>query len=231
MVAREDERGRQVRARLLSRTPALLLASLALIGAGLFAQAAGAVSRQSCANLKGKRLARSRTIKVVEQRSSDIGVVYACVPPNGRVRRAGIASDALHEWNYSVAVLAVAGSWVALEFTSMVDPISDEHVSKVFDAARGKSYRFSEGGQLLEPMEEDPYAEGDERVLLNSFGQLALVVDGGVPSARKIVGIESSGRRRVLDSGPPAQIPSASLTLTGHTVQWVDAGSIRTAIL
>jgi hypothetical protein len=205
--------------------------SAALICGGTFVEGAGAVSRQSCSRLAGKRLTSNHGIKVIEHRTNAKGVVYACVPPNGRVRVAGVASDALGESQYSIIVLAVAGSWVALEFTNMVDPIADEHIAKAFNAASGRSYRFSEGGEVLEPMEDDPYAEGNERVLLNSFGQLALVVDGGAVNTRKIVGVEPSGERRVLDSGPPAQIPPASLTLKGHTVQWVDAGSTRTATL
>lgn len=193
--------------------------------------AAGAATRGSCARLTGKRLVSNHRIRVLEHDTRANAVVYVCVPPNGRVRAAGSASDALRESGYSIAVLAVAGRWVALEFTSTVDPIADEHIAKVVNAADGKSYRFSEGGEVLEPMEYNPYAESDVRVLLNSSGQLALIVDGGGANTRKVVGVEPSGQRHVLDTGPPAQIPAASLTLQGHNVTWVDDGSTRTATL
>jgi hypothetical protein len=65
--------------------------------------------------------------------------------------------------------------------------------------------------------------------VLNRFGQLALAqIEEG---KCRIVGIEPSGRQRVLDSGPASQLPPASLQLKGHTVQWVDAGITHSATI
>jgi hypothetical protein len=46
-----------------------------------------------------------------------------------------------------------------------------------------------------------------------------------------IYGVEPTGERRLLDSGTSAQIPTGSLSLSGRTVQWQNAGSVRTATL
>jgi hypothetical protein len=78
--------------------------------------------------------------------------------------------------------------------------------------------------------EEVPSTAGSvERIVLNGSGQLAVAL---IEEHKcRIVGIEPSGARRVLDSAPEAQIPPASLKLHGHVVQWVDAGSTRSATL
>ena len=67
------------------------------------------------------------------------------------------------------------------------------------------------------------------RALLNRFGQLALLLLEEGTS--RIVGIEPSGSRRTLDSGPQAQLPPASLKLQGHTVGWIHGGVARQAAL
>jgi hypothetical protein len=66
-------------------------------------------------------------------------------------------------------------------------------------------------------------------VVINKFGQLALALANY--DTVQIVGFGSGGARRLLDSGPQAQIPSASLRLEGHTARWLDAGAPRSAAL
>lgn len=66
-----------------------------------------------------------------------------------------------------------------------------------------------------------------QRVVINKFGQLALAVANY--DTVQIIGFGSGGAQRLLDSGPQAQIPSASLRLEGHTVHWLDAGAPRSA--
>jgi hypothetical protein len=169
-------------------------------------------------------------VKVVEHGNESKGFVDVCVPPNGRVRLAGSAYDATIQGLYSIKVIALAGTWVALEFTSVIDFHGSEISDEVFDAKSGRSYRFFE-----EAVPEGPGFEGIPATavlgsfVLNRFGQLALAqIEEG---KCRIVGIEPSGKRRVLDSGPASQLPPASLQLKGHTVQWVDAGITHSATL
>jgi hypothetical protein len=209
---------------------ATLTASAVLVSATTFAGRADAASRPRCANVKGRRLVSNRAIKVVEHGDESKGFVDVCVPPNGRVRLAGSAYDATIQRLYSIKVIAVAGTWVALDLTSVVDFHGSEEMDEVFDAKSGSSYGFFDAaipeGQGFEGIAPTAVLGS---VVLNRFGQLAsaLIEEGKC----RIVGIEPTGKRRVLDSAPEAQIPPSSLKLQGHTVQWVDAGSTRSATL
>ena len=127
--------------------------------------------------------------------------------------------------------MAVAGTWLELEFQSQIDPQIHEEIQEVFDARTGRSYRFFQTavpeGPALEGTGEEVAVPA--RSLLNRFGQLALaLVDG---KSCTIVGIQPSGARRVLGSGPESQLPASSLALHGHTVQWLDGGAVRSATL
>lgn len=208
---------------------AVVLASV-VIGALFPVVTANAKGMPSCGRLRGRRLVTSRTLKVVEQGDERFGRVYACVPPRGRVRLVGTAHDETGASLYSVSVIATVGMWMALDFHNQVDPQISEDVDKAFDAGNGRSYRFFEEG-----IPEGPALEGTgagvelARTVLNRYGQLGLAL---VDAHRcRIVGVEPSGRRRLLDSGPPTQIPPGSLTLHGHTVGWTDAGVERSATL
>lgn len=173
----------------------------------------------------------SPALKVVEHADEGKGLLYACVPPNGRVRLAGYAYDATIGGIYSIRIVAVAGSWVALDAMSTIDYHTSEEVAKVFDARSGRAYRYFQAAFPEGPGFEDIPSSGASvgRVLLNRFGQLALALLEEGKS--QIVGIEPNGVRRTLDSGPQAQLPAASLKLEGHTVQWIDADVARRATL
>lgn len=204
----------------------MLVISAALVCAGMFVDGANARSGRSCATLKGKRLTSNRNIKVIEQGNEYKGVAYVCVP-NGPVRAAGAASSFLGGSEYSISVAAVAGSWVALSFADVDGAFPGEEIGKAINAASGKSYRY--WGYLPNVTAMPPEVHALERVQLNASGQMALAVhDEGT---EQVVGVEASGKRHVLDSAPIGKIPPASLTLMGRTVQWVDAGSTRTATI
>jgi hypothetical protein len=169
-------------------------------------------------------------VKVVEHGNASKGFVDVCVPPNGRVRLAGSAYDATIQGLYSIKVIALAGTWVALDFTSVIDFHGSEVTDEVFDAKSGRSFSFFDAaipeGQGFEGI---PPTAVLGSFALNRFGQLALAqIEEG---KCRIVGIEPSGRRRVLDSASEAQIPPSSLKLHGHTVQWVDAGITHSATI
>jgi hypothetical protein len=213
------------------RSIIVLLGASTVLCAGTFAEQGDAGTRQRCANLKGKRLVSDRSVKVVERGNESKAFVFACVPPNGRVRLAGSAYDATVTGSYSVRIAASAGTWVVLDASNTIDFHGSEEVEKAFDARSGASYRVYEASNPEGPgFEEIPSDSASlERLLLNRFGQLALVLSEGGNS--QIVGVEPNGRRRVLDSAPSAQLPSAALKLEGHTVEWIKAGSARSATL
>lgn len=213
------------------RSIIVLLGASTVLCAGTFAQQGDAGTRQRCASLKGKPLVSDRSVKVVERGNESKAFVFACVPPNGRVRLAGSAYDATVTGSYSVQIAATAGTWVVLDVSNTIDFHGSEEVEKAFDARSGASYRVYEASNPQGPgFEEIPSDSASlERLLLNRFGQLALVLSEGGNS--QIVGVEPNGRRRVLDSAPSAQLPSAALKLDGHTVEWMKAGSARSATL
>ncbi len=186
-------------------------------------------SSHTCATLRGKRLLSSHTIELVEHTEEARGVVYACVRPRGRVHLLGVASDDTSSSAYEVTVLAHAGMWLALDFRNQIGSHTFEEIGKVCQAASGRCYRFFAEG-FPEPSLEAEVPQmrfSLQRVVLNKFGQLALALTNY--DTVQIVGFGSGGARRLLDSGPQAQIPPASLRLEGHTVRWLDAGAPRGA--
>jgi hypothetical protein len=218
-----------------ARAPCVRLIALAAVGACVFVActsvcAIGAqASSQTCATLRGKRLLRSDAIKVVEHTEAARGVVYSCGPPRGRVRRLGVASDDTFSSAYQVTVLALAGPWVALGFRNQIGFHTFEEIGKACQAASGRCYRFFAEG-FPEPSLEAEVPQlrfSLQRVVINEFGQLALALANY--DTVQILGFSSGGVRLLLDSGPQAQIPSASLRFEGHTVRWLDAGEPRSA--
>jgi hypothetical protein len=215
--------------------PRVTLIALAALGgcalvacASVFAIAAQA-SSQTCAALKGKRLLSSHAIKLVEHTEEARGVVYACVRPRGRVHLLGVASDDTSSSAYEVTVSASAGMWLALDFRNQIGSHTFEEIGKACQAASGRCYRFFAEG-FPEPSLEAEVPQlrySLQRIVLNKFGQLALALANH--DTVRIVGFGSGGARRLLDSGPQARIPAASLRLEGHTVRWLDAGAPRSA--
>jgi hypothetical protein len=218
-----------------SRAPRVTLIALAAIGACAFVACTSAcaiaaqASSQTCATLRGKRLLSGHAIKLVEHAGEARGAVYACVPPAGRVHLLGVASDDTNSSAYQVTVLAHAGKWLALGFRNQIGFHTYEEIDKACQAASGRCYRFFAEG-FPEPSLEAEVPQlrfSLERVVINEFGQLALALANY--DTVQIVGFGSGGGRLLLDSGSPAQIPSASLQLEGHTVRWLDAGAARSA--
>jgi hypothetical protein len=129
-----------------------------------------------------------------------------------------------------------AGNWVALRYEGVIgNGFSDSE--RAINAANGKSFRYwSAGGG-----EGSYFGSSLEAVKLNARGQLALItgVEGkpqlegepGPTVTRKVIGVESTGMRRVLDTAPTASIPTSSLKLVGSTASWSDGGDERSAAL
>jgi hypothetical protein len=200
---------------------------------------AGAVAapQPTCAMLKGKRLAaiggRATVVtQVVERESQREGIqrlTYVCASPHGHAWRVSTAPD-----ESSISVVAGAGEWVVLrvEFTLGIGESRSEFAA---NAANGKHFEFwrragaegSYSGDLL------------EAVKLDSQGRLALITgvtgtpppgqEVGPTATRKVIGVASSGQRKLLDTAAKTNILTSSLQLLGGVVHWTDAGVERTA--
>jgi hypothetical protein len=167
-------------------------------------------------------------------------IAYVCASPSGRAWRAGEAVSSDPGNPYRVRVVAGAGEWVALRFESVIGE-GESVEERAINAATGRSVHYwSAGGGM------GTGSGGTiERVLLDSRGRLAFVLglDAPIKSGsgtegegeqlltREIVGVGTTGKRKVLDSAPHAQIPAQSLMLVGGTVRWTDAGVARSAKL
>jgi hypothetical protein len=207
---------------------------LALAAATLTAWAsvyAGAAQGRSptCAKLRGKRLLNSHAVKLVEHAEEGQGSVYACVPPRGRVHRLGYATDASHGESYEVTLRGVAGTWLLLDFRNQTDPHTYEEIDKACDATSGRCYRAWVESYPEPALEaEVPVMRlSPQRILINQFGQVAEALANY--NETQIVAFGSGGALSVLDTGPSAQLPPASLQLEGHTVRWLHGGVPRHA--
>jgi hypothetical protein len=206
-------------------------ACAALVVAGLFAGVAAGAS-QTCAQLRGRRLRSGSGVKVVQRGNRSKATAYVCVPPRGRVWSGGAASSTTDDGDFSIQVVGTAGKWVAIRFASSVGAAGDE-ADKAINASSGKSYRFWQeseglGGEIGE------VGHVVERIELDGSGQVALAVaeqHEGKTVAMQILAVDPNGSRRVLDSAPAAQLQASSLQLNGSSVQWVDAGTRRSATL
>jgi hypothetical protein len=220
---------------LVRRMAGALVAVLA-VGA-VAALTADAAPRKSCAALKGKRLKGKGRVRVVVQQKKIEGelepVAYVCGSPNGRAWPVSPGDPVNEGLEFAQISLATsAGNWVAVRLLGSVG-IGYAEVGKAINARTGESFSYWRvaGGP-------GPEAESQEieHLQLNERGQLAYAVGIAVKPeerlvTRRIVAVESGGKRRVLDSAPAEQIPSSSLKLSGSTVQWTDAGVARSAAL
>jgi hypothetical protein len=209
-----------------------LLAILLLGGVVGTAIGVGA-PRPSCAALKGKRLKGAGSVRVVVTRVQIEGesqpIANVCASAHARAWPLGVL-EGVQETQVSLA--ASAGQWVALRFVGSLG-IASLEVGKAVNARTGQKFTYWHSG--MGPSNGEP-DEVLESLQLNELGQLAYAVGVGTtgtptPTTRKIVGVETGGRRKTLDSAPAAQIPSASLKLSGSAVQWLDAGTARSASL
>jgi hypothetical protein len=190
---------------------------------------------RSCVKLTGHRLKTGSKIKVVVKSSEEDGVAYACLAPNGRVRKVASVSSQEDDGNLSVTLTQVSGNWIALRTFSGFG-VAAQYVDRAINVATGRS--FGLWSTVVGPgVAGEPPQKLVSSVKLNSFGQVALAISEDQPAVSPklantlIYGIEPNGERRLLDSGTSTQIPTGSLGLSGHTVQWQNAGSVRTATL
>jgi hypothetical protein len=233
---RERRESKVVRRAIVAAVPmaASLTACAALSPATASADRSLAAGR-SCAKLTGHRLKSGSKIKVVVKSNEEEGVGYACRVPNGRVRKVATVTSEEDDGNLSITLTQVSGNWIALRTFSGFG-VAAQYVDTAVNVATGRSVRL--WSTVVGPgVAGEPPQRLVSSVKLNSFGQVALAISEDEPAASAklantlIYGVEPTGERRLLDSGTSSQIPTASLSLSGRTVQWQNAGSVRTATL
>ena len=190
---------------------------------------------RSCAKLTGHRLKSGSKIKVVVKSNEEEGVAYECLVPNGRVRKVATVISQEDDGNLSITLTQVSGNWIALRTVSGFG-VAAQIVDRAINVATGRS--FGLWSTVVGPgVVGEPPQKLVSSVKLNNFGQVALAISEEEPAVSTkppitlIYGVEPTGERRLLDSGTGAQIPTGSLSLSGHTVRWQNAGSVRTATL
>jgi hypothetical protein len=215
---------------------AAALAAGAALSPAIAAADRSLAAGRSCAKLTGHRLKTGSKIKAVVKSNEEEGVAYACLAPNGRVRKVAAVSSQEDDGNLSIALTQVSGNWIALRTFSGFG-VAAQYVDRAINVATGRS--FGIWSTVVGPgVAGEPPQKLVSSVKLNGSGQVALAIseeDEPAVSTKLantlIYGVEPTGERRLLDSGTSAQIPPGSLSLSGHTVQWQNAGSVRTATL
>lgn len=203
------------------------------------ADCAEASARAGCSQFAGKRLLRSHSIDVIT-RSTGVGeepervVVYACVPPSGRVWLVGIAHGGFGDSvGVAASVEAHSGTWAVIALTDPEDPHDTSVLRKLCNARMGTSHTFWTEHQNFVLKENGEQPEGEESLVafrLNQFGQMLLEIEQAreVPIG-KVVAVQPKGSERTLGSAPFSAIPPGSLQLNGHEAMWIDGAQHRSA--
>jgi hypothetical protein len=189
------------------------------------APAAGAAKRSACQRLKGKDLAPAQTVKLVARPNADDGTdLLGCVLPRGAVREVAGSAD-YYTTVYGYALRQVAGR-IVLVSSSYSSQYAYSEGTRVVDLRSGRAYTIAYRCQEITGSNC-----GDETVARAAFvtkiGRAVAAIAG--PGAMTIATFDPAGVRRDLDSGPEADIPPASLALTGTFATWMHAAQPRRA--
>ena len=215
---------------------ACVAVAVALCAGAACAEARG---RAGCSHFAGKRLLRSHSIDVIT-RSIGVGeepervVVYACVPPSGRVWLVGIAHGGFGDSvGVSASVEAHSGMWAVVALTDPEDPHDTSVLRKLCNARTGTSHTFWTEHQNFVLKENGEQLEGEESLVtfrLNQFGQMLLEIEQArrTPIGR-VLALQPKGSKRTLDSAIFSAIPPQSLHLNGHEAMWIDGPEHRSA--
>jgi hypothetical protein len=195
----------------------------------------------SCAQLVGRNLLPSTTIRVVRRRlaptgsevdrgTEDNSIVFACALPDGAVRSLG--TDGVRHRRHLVPTLATevsvgvsAGDLLTVTKTrsNAIGQVLSRR-STVVNVATGRplySYdAFALGGTAAAKSLDAATA-----TVLGANGFLAALIPSYPGDATtSVVAYDSAGHEQVLDTAPTGNIPTSSLTLSGVQVSWVKQG-------
>jgi hypothetical protein len=203
-------------------------AALAL-ASGVSAASAPAAARSACQRLAGHDLAPARSVKLVQRRREDATEFIACSLPRGRVRQIAASSPSGSLYSEQVRLLQVAGAYAALT-TTFSDQYTSGDATFVVNLRTGKARTIA---SLQQDTGMPPRADATQAVaiIVTAGGRGAAAVTEVAGGAVRILAFGTRGAPVVLDAGPPADVPTTSLALTGATVAWTHAGTPRSAPL
>ena len=179
--------------------------------------------------MSGKDLAPAHSVRLVRRPNGDNGTdLLGCVLPRGRVRK--VTSSTHHETSDDTyRVKRVRGAAVLFSESSSNSFVSGSALL-VFNIRSGVRYAIARQCTevVVTACGTEPVSTASA-VFINSLGQSAAAFAG--VDVTKIVGFSSLGMAVELDSGPSAELPAGSLSLSGRTVEWTHLGQVRTATL
>ena len=211
---------------LVLATPALICV-VACPPAAADAARAAKKKKLSCKRLTGTDLAPAKDVKLVRRRNRELGTdLLGCVRPNGKVRRVARSEDHDGHGDEDYSLKQVAGGTVLLS-TSFGSQYGGGKNTSVFNIRTGKAYKLASSCyEVLTGFCAEP-GSAAQRALVNDRGQAAAAILSGQTAT--IAAFSSTGTRTNLDSGTQAEVPPASLNLTGGTVTWTHSGEQRSA--
>jgi hypothetical protein len=214
------------------RAAVTAIAAAALTAAPALADAGHhGTARSSCKHLRGTDRAPDPGVKLVRQRNADGGTdLVGCKLPRGRLRTlATSTSNANGGDGYTIA--QVAGPFVLLG-TSSDSQYGYSRGFQVVDIRTGRGYPIAtDCGRLGGESCSSRPNETALAAFVNDHGQAVAAIVPSGSQTTTIAGFSKEGQRQDLDSGPSADLPPASLALSGTTATWTHAGEPRSATL
>lgn len=209
--------------------------------AALWVPPAHSAQRSQCQRLPGVDRAPDRHVKVVKRlraerlrdgsRGSDL---VGCVLPRGRVytiaTRKGVQEDFAQEFEYTVR--QVAGRIVLVDQRGSEAGYQSDIRTIVWDVRSGRSYIVARRCDTKYGFcAAENYVA--RKAIITRDGRtvaaLELWREGNPVPTVVIASFAADGTPRVLDAGSPADLPYASLSLTGSVASWTHAGDVRSA--
>ena len=208
----------------------ILAVAAALVACLAAAPPAGA----KCQRLKGADLAPARSVKLVERPNHDDGTdLVGCVLPRGRVRTIASSSDQ-YTTGTGFAIRQIAGERVLLD-SSYNSQYAYWKSTYVADVHNGRTYGVAY--QCFDIGNSDCSSGGSTSApaaFVTKLGRAVAAISPvtgapGPAGPTTITAFDPLGRHHDLDTGPTADLPSASLQLVGLTAYWTHAGAPRLA--
>ena len=184
-----------------------------------------------CRSLRGRDLAPARNVRLVRRKTGDGNDLLGCVLPRGRVYKVASAED-LYTTVYSYRVRQVARA-VVLVYEAYGSQYGSSSSTRVWNLRTGQSYAIASNCTMIgAPGPCDPLSDASApAAFIDKRGRAAAAIAKGWANVTTIAGFSSRGARTDFDFGPSDQLPWASLTLLGNTLNWTHSGVARTAQL
>ena len=201
---------------------------------------AHAAQRSACQRLSGVDRAPDRNVKLVKRPSrerpladgSRASELVGCLLPRGRIftiaTRKGVENDLAEEFGFRVR--QVAGRVVLLDTFGTEGGYGSLTETMVWNLGTGGSYTIA---RRCFGKDVPCSAEYDDalRALVTRDGRAVAMLAHWTANTSSgthlVASYTSAGTPRLLDAGPPADLPAPSLALTGSTASWTHAGQPR----